>query len=95
MFVGCWYNDDSILTERALDMINDMINNGFVAAMRLENGAKATAALVWQVCNAADCLRHPEIFPDFPAVPAKKLQFILKMARAFAKHPFAPELARL
>ena len=72
---------------------DQMVDEGWRAAIRLMNG-QAGAGLVWQVVNAADCLRHPELFqgtPDFSAIPAKKLHFIQRVARLYADGPFAPE----
>lgn len=50
---------------------DQMVDEGWRAAIRLMNG-QAGAGLVWQVVNAADCIRHPDVFADFPAIPAKK-----------------------
>ena len=72
-----------------------MINEGWRAAIRLMNG-QTGAGLVWQVVNAADCLAHPETFSDnleFPAIPAKKAQFIQRVVRSFEDDPAAPERA--
>lgn len=71
----------------------DMINEGWQAAVRLHNVPMADKGLIWQVVNAADCLAHPETFSEFPAIPAKKSQFIQRVARLYEDDPCAPERA--
>ena len=74
-----------------------MLDAGFRAGMRLNNGGPVRAAdrqtLIYDLNNAADSIRHPECFSEFPAISAKKAAFIQRVARMFAKHPAAPEIA--
>ena len=70
-----------------------MVDEGWRAAIRLMNSQAADKRLIWQVVNAADCLAHPELFVEFPAIPAKKSQFIQKVVRLYEDDPCAPERA--
>lgn len=71
-----------------------MIATGYRAAMWLINGSVGVAdrqKLIYDLCNAADCLKHPELFAEVPAIPAKKAAFIQQVAKLYADDPGAPE----